>query len=222
MFSCFESLYIESGDMSLSKLVHTEMLLAGSRQGLIDIFSLTACLNSDIRMIRYKYPRRLIREQPPEEKKPVTPPSSGTKKRRTPPRSNGKEKPVVEEKRASPLQNETKKKKQRLSKGTGDLKAPRTIQDIGDAIEIEDNEAKRGFIDARTGEQLFLIEKIIRYEPPGRYLVHWQGYPKSERSWQEERDMPIGFAEDMALAKKKYEQDRFPPSTRTQVISASF
>ncbi len=39
-------------------------------------------------------------------------------------------------------------------------------------------------------DNFYIIEKVLQYCPSKGYLVHWQGFPASERSWQRSRDMP--------------------------------
>jgi hypothetical protein len=82
----------------------------------------------------------------------------------------------------------------------------KTIQEVAEDTDIDDEVAAQGFIDESTGEQVYLIEKIIKYEPGYGYFVHWQGYPKSDRSWQLERDMPPGFAKEMKRARDRYKE----------------
>ena len=83
---------------------------------------------------------------------------------------------------------------------------PKTIQEVANDTDVDDAVAAEGFVDETTGEKLFLIERIIKYEPVHGYFVHWQGYPKSERSWQKEKDMPPGFTREMKRARERYQE----------------
>jgi hypothetical protein len=80
---------------------------------------------------------------------------------------------------------------------------------VANDTDVDDAVAAEGFIDESTGEKLYLIERIIKFEPVHGYFVHWQGYPKSERSWQKEKDMPPGFAREMKAARDRYQESIF-------------
>ena len=83
-----------------------------------------------------------------------------------------------------------------------------TLKELEKESDIDDADALRGFIDEKSGEHVYLIEKVIKYEPKYGYFVHWQGYSKSERSWQLPDDMPAAFAKEMSKARKKYKESR--------------
>ena len=82
----------------------------------------------------------------------------------------------------------------------------RTLKDLGHVSEVSDTEVQEGFLDEKSGEKVYLISKVIKYEPRHGYFVHWQGFPKSERSWQAPGDMPAGFAKEMAHARQRYRE----------------
>jgi hypothetical protein len=54
------------------------------------------------------------------------------------------------------------------------------------------------------------IEKVLEYNPTKDYLVHWKGYPASERSWQRPADMPEepSIREEMKIARERYRNSR--------------
>ena len=81
-----------------------------------------------------------------------------------------------------------------------------TVRELEGQSDIEDAAAHEGFIDETSGEQVYLIEKVVKYEPRNGYFVHWQGYPKSERTWQRPEDMPTAFAKEMKRARDRYNE----------------
>lgn len=83
-----------------------------------------------------------------------------------------------------------------------------TLKELENESDVDDNDALEGFLDEHSGEKVYLIDKVIKYDPKYGYFVHWQGYPKSERSWQLPEDMPSAFAKEMALARSRYRESR--------------
>jgi hypothetical protein len=79
-----------------------------------------------------------------------------------------------------------------------------TIQELAQVTDIDDDEARKGFIDDRTGEKVYLIDWVVKYEPSNGYLVHWKGFRSSDRTWVSEKDMPPGFAKEMKKARERY------------------
>ena len=114
--------------------------------------------------------------------------------------------PVVDRKRPRTPTKPRKKEPASAASKAKVASATKTIQEVAEETDIDDEVAAQGFIDESTGEKVYLIEKIIKYEPGHGYFVHWQGYPKSERSWQLERDMPPGFAKEMKRARDRYKE----------------
>jgi hypothetical protein len=59
-------------------------------------------------------------------------------------------------------------------------------------------------------ESFYPIERVLEYHPTKGYLVHWRGYPASERSWQRPADMPEDFTirEEMKIARERYRSSR--------------
>jgi hypothetical protein len=92
-------------------------------------------------------------------------------------------------------------KKQRTRKSST---GPKTLKELDAKSDVSETEAKQGFIDEETGDKYYIVEKVIAYNPAQGYLVHWQGFPKSERTWQIPEDMPEGFVGEMELARAKY------------------
>ncbi len=54
---------------------------------------------------------------------------------------------------------------------------------------ISDQEAANGFVD-EDGEKMYIVEDVIKYSSDGKFFVKWQGYPKTEGSWLNKKDMP--------------------------------
>ena len=73
--------------------------------------------------------------------------------------------------------------------------------------DLDDTEIRQGFMDDQ-GEEFYIIEKVLRYHPDKGYFVHWKGYPKSERTWQNPGDMPSGFLKEMKRARERYEKEK--------------
>ena len=94
------------------------------------------------------------------------------------------------------------------SSSSSSKRPARTLKDLQDESDVDDGTALEGFLDEKSGEKVYLIEKVIKYEPKYGYFVHWQGYPKSERSWQLPDDMPPAFAKEMAQARNQYRESR--------------
>jgi hypothetical protein len=125
---------------------------------------------------------------------------------------------LVGQKYMAPAEKEppqsTPKKRGRKRKADTPVKEPtppealKTIQEVADLTDIDEQEAKKGLIDTNTGEILYLIERIVKYEPRYGYLVRWQGYPPSADSWQHEKDMPPGFTKEMKAARKRYQESQ--------------
>ena len=67
-------------------------------------------------------------------------------------------------------------------------------------------DVREGKIDKKTGERLYYIEKIIKYEPGRGYYVHWKGYTKADRTWQDEKDMPKCWAKKMKASRERYKE----------------
>ena len=80
----------------------------------------------------------------------------------------------------------------------------RTLAELAQDSEIDEMEAKEGFIDERSGETIYLIKRVIKYEPKYGYFVDWEGFDETQRSWQAPKDMPLAFADEMREARLRY------------------
>lgn len=56
-----------------------------------------------------------------------------------------------------------------------------------------------------SAEPVYIIDKVIRYEPSKGYLVKWSGFGDKYNSWQKPRDMPVALHPDMKAVKKVYD-----------------
>jgi hypothetical protein len=65
-------------------------------------------------------------------------------------------------------------------------------------------------------DSFYIVEKVLEYQPGKGYLVHWRGYPASERSWQKPGDMPNDpdIQEQMRLARQIFSSSRHTDSRR--------
>lgn len=162
-----------------NKCEHLVNVLVNTKRSLIDSYYITANLSQDLVGFKYLGPASSSSPPPKKRRRATASPVKASKQKI----NNSSE--AKEEKPATPV---------------------KTIQEVANETDIDDSEAAKGFIDKNTGEKVYLIERIIKYEPGLGYLVHWQGYPKSERSWQNEKDMPAGFAKEMKAARKRYQE----------------
>jgi hypothetical protein len=99
-------------------------------------------------------------------------------------------------------------KKKQQTKTPSPVKTLKQLQEMSPDSDVEDDVARGGILDEETGQHLYIIEKILKYEPKHGYFVHWQGYPKSERSWQLPQDMPDGLKGEMKKARDRYKEDK--------------
>lgn len=99
----------------------------------------------------------------------------------------------------------TQKRKRQSRRRSSPVK---TLQDIEGESDVEDAVAAEGFIDQKSGQKVYIIDRVVKYEPHHGYYVHWQGYPKSERTWQLPEDMPAGLAKEMKRARERYRDSR--------------
>lgn len=153
-------------------------LLSASRPSLINNFTISAVLSQDL--YKAQYVARPVFESSSESSEDEPPRKSGKRKSRA--SSSSKDAPST----TSPI---------------------KTLNQLRDESDIDDESARQGILDDETGQQLFIIERVIKYEPKFGYYVHWQGYPKSERSWQRTEDMPQGMKEEMRKARERYREE---------------
>ena len=71
---------------------------------------------------------------------------------------------------------------------------------------------------ASSGEELYLIEKVLEFHPRRGYLCHWLGFPESDRTWQRSRDMPLQCADEMRRVRNAY-YELHPVEARRRDIS---
>ncbi len=56
-----------------------------------------------------------------------------------------------------------------------------------------------------SAEPVYIIDKVICYEPSKGYLVKWCGFGDKSNSWQKPRDMPVALHPDMKALKEVYD-----------------
>lgn len=79
-----------------------------------------------------------------------------------------------------------------------------TVEDLNEReSELSDEDLADGLVDA-DGERVWIIEKVLQYDPNKGYYVHWKGCREDERSWQRREDMPAGCSEEMKAVRQKY------------------
>jgi hypothetical protein len=83
----------------------------------------------------------------------------------------------------------------------------KSLKELEEGSDVDEEEFKSGFVD-ESGETVYLIEKVLKYDPNLGYFVHWQGFPKSDRTWQRPEDMPDAFTRAMKKARDKYYSQR--------------
>ena len=94
--------------------------------------------------------------------------------------------------------------RRRTSETSSPNKPIRSLRELEAESSIDESEAKEGFLDEKSGEIIYLIERIIKYEPQRGYLVHWQGYGRADRTWQSPKDMPAIFGPEMKQARERF------------------
>lgn len=79
-----------------------------------------------------------------------------------------------------------------------------SISYLESVSKVSDEEAANGFLD-ENGERVYIVEDVLKISSDGKYLVKWQGYPKSEASWIPRKDMPTDrvIREKMLKLKKQ-------------------
>jgi len=160
---------------------------------LIDKFAICRALTQDLQFYKYTAPENPEisissgDEEPP--KQPKSKPSSS--------------RPSTSSSTAPPLSQKSKRKRGSSAESSTRVSPRKTLKELENESDIDEEMAQAGFAD-ESGETVYLIEKVIRYDPKMGYFVHWQGFGKKDRTWQAPEDMPEAFTREMKRAREKY------------------